>query len=89
MPNEKWILMAGITYDTSPVDEEDRTPDLPVDRQLRYAFGAQYHWKTNVDLGAAIVYADLGESEIENDKLLGEYESNDLIMIGLNFNWKL
>jgi long-chain fatty acid transport protein len=89
MPNEKWMFMAGVAYDTSPVDEEDRTPDLPVDRQLRYAFGTQYHWKANIDLGAAIVYADLGESEIENDKLLGEYESNDLIMIGFNFNWKL
>ena len=89
MPNEKWMFMTGFAYDTSPVDKVDRTPDLPVDRQLRYAFGTQYHWKANVDLGAAVVYADLGDSEIENDKLLGEYESNDLIMIAFNFNWKL
>jgi len=32
-----WMLMT----DSSPVENKD-PPDLPVDRQLRYAFGAQY-----------------------------------------------
>jgi long-chain fatty acid transport protein len=39
MPNKKWMFMTGVTYDTSPVDKVDRTPDLPVDRQVRLALG--------------------------------------------------
>ena len=41
-PSEKWLLQAGISYDTSPVDSDDRTPDMPIDRQVRYAVGVQY-----------------------------------------------
>lgn len=89
MANEKWMFMTGVAYDTSPVDKADRTPDLPIDRQARVAFGTQYHWKENVDIGAAIVYVDLGDAAIKNHKLLGEYEDNDAIIVGFNFNWKL
>jgi long-chain fatty acid transport protein len=87
--NEKWIFMTGVAYDTSPADKADRTPDLPVDRQVRLTFGTQYHWKENLDVGAAFVYADLGDAAIKNDKLLGDYKENDAIMFALNFNWKL
>jgi long-chain fatty acid transport protein len=89
MPNEKWILMTGVAYDTSPVDNEDRTPDLPVDRQVRLAVGIQHHWKENVDIGAAVVYANMGDAEIRNDTLVGEYSDNDLLMFAFNFSWKL
>ncbi len=89
MPNEKWMFMTGFAYDTSPADKADRTPDLPVDRQVRLALGTQYHWKENIDLGAAVVYADMGDSSIKNDKLVGDYSKNDLLMIAFNFNWKL
>ncbi|MFA9563662.1 MAG: hypothetical protein ACERLM_03000, partial [Acidimicrobiales bacterium] len=41
-PVEKWLLQLGFSYDTSPVDSDDRTPDMPIDRQIRYATGAQY-----------------------------------------------
>jgi long-chain fatty acid transport protein len=41
-PVDQWLLQLGIAYDTSPVDSDDRTPDMPIDRQIRYATGAQY-----------------------------------------------
>jgi len=89
IPNEKWIFMTGVAYDTSPAEKKYGNPLLPVDRQVRLAFGTQYHWKENVDIGAAFVYADLGESRIQTDKLIGDYEDNQAYMIGLNINWKL
>jgi long-chain fatty acid transport protein len=89
IPNEKWILMTGFAYDTSPVDKADRTPDLPVDRQVRLALGTLYHWQENIDVGAAIVYGNMGDSSIKNDKLLGDYSDNDLLFVAFSFNWKL
>ncbi len=41
-PVEDWLLQTGVTYDTSPVDEDDRTADMPIDRQIRFAVDAQY-----------------------------------------------
>jgi long-chain fatty acid transport protein len=89
IPNEKWMFMAGIAYDTSPADKVDRTPDLPVDRQVRYALGTLYRWQENIDVGAAIVYGDMGDSSIKNDKLVGDYSDNDLLFVAFSFNWKL
>jgi len=47
-PSEPWLLQVGFAYDTSPVDSDDRTPDMPIDRQIRYACGAQYTWSSRL-----------------------------------------
>ena len=41
---DRWLLQVGFSYDTSPVDSDDRTPDMPMDRQIRYTTGVQYKW---------------------------------------------
>jgi long-chain fatty acid transport protein len=41
-PVEEWLFQLGFAYDTSQVDSNDRTPDMPMDRQIRYATGVQY-----------------------------------------------
>jgi long-chain fatty acid transport protein len=61
-PATDWLLQLGFAYDTSPVDADDRTPDMPMDRQIRYATGVQYQWSEDVSLGGQFVYADYGEA---------------------------
>ena len=87
-PVEKWLLQLGFAYDTSPVDSDDRTPDMPMDRQIRYATGAQYQWSDRLSTGAQFVYADYGKAKIDNDLLKGDYKRNDLLFFALNANWK-
>ena len=87
-PVDKWLLQLGFAYDTSPVDREDRTPDMPIDRQIRYATGAQYKWSDRLSTGAQFVYADYGKAKIDNDLLKGEYKRNDIFFFALNANWK-
>jgi long-chain fatty acid transport protein len=87
-PVDKWLLQLGFAYDTSPVDKEDRTPDMPMDRQIRYATGAQYKWSERLSTGAQFVYADFGKAKIDNDLLKGEYKRNDIFFLALNANWK-
>ena len=87
-PVDKWLLQLGFAYDTSPVDKEDRTPDMPIDRQVRYATGAQYRWSDRLSTGAQFVYADYGKAKIDNDLLKGEYKRNDIFFFALNANWK-
>jgi long-chain fatty acid transport protein len=87
-PVEKWLLQLGFSYDTSPVDSDDRTPDMPIDRQIRYATGAQYKWSDRLSTGAQFVYADYGKAKIDNDLLKGDYKRNDLFFFAINANWK-
>jgi long-chain fatty acid transport protein len=87
-PVEKWLLQLGFAYDTSPVDSDDRTPDMPIDRQIRYATGAQYKWSERLSTGAQFVYADFGKAKIDNDLLQGDYKQNNILFFALNANWK-
>jgi long-chain fatty acid transport protein len=87
-PVEKWLLQLGFAYDTSPVDSDGRTPDMPIDRQIRYATGAQYQWNDRLSIGAQFVYADCGKAKIDNDLLKGDYQRNDILFFASNANWK-
>jgi long-chain fatty acid transport protein len=87
-PNDKWLLRSGFAYDTNPVDAGDRTADMPVDRQVRYAVGADYKWSETLTVGAAFVYADLGSAKISSPTLSGKYDDFDIYMLGVYANWK-
>jgi len=77
----------GITYDTSPVSDGNRTAYLPRDRQIRYAVGAQYQWNERMNVGGAFEYIDLGDAKIDDPTLLtGEYEENRIFMIAFNLS---
>jgi long-chain fatty acid transport protein len=86
--SKPWLLQFGIAYDTSPVDAEDRTADMPIDRQIRYNIGTQYEKSETLTIGCAFEYADLGDAEINSSTLKGSYKNNDVMALIINFNWK-
>jgi len=83
-----WLLKAGMAYDSSPVGASQRTADMPMDRQFRYAVGAQYQYSEALSLGGAFEYIDLGKGEINSSQLMGEYDRNDLFFFSFNGNFK-
>ena len=88
-PKRDWLYQAGITYDTSPVSDGNRTADLPSDRQIRYAIGAQYKWSERLTIGGAFEYIDLGDAAIDNpDILTGKYQDNELFVFAINMSYK-
>ncbi len=88
-PTHDWRLQAGIAYDTSPVSDGDRTAYLPMDRQIRYALGAQYQWNERVKVGGAFEFIDLGDARIDDPAILtGEYEDNHIIMFAAYFSYQ-
>jgi len=82
------LMQGGIAYDTSPVDEEDRTADMPVDRQIRLSVGTEYKPSEKVQYGVTLEYADLGEAEIKSQTLIGKYDRNGLLFLTFNVNWR-
>ncbi len=88
-PTDNWLLQAGITYDTSPVSDGNRTAYLPMDRQVRYAVGAQYQWNERMTIGGAFEYIDLGNARINDPTILtGEYVDNRIFMFALNLSYE-
>lgn len=90
-PVEEWLLQGGIAYDSSPVSSANRTPDMPIDRQIRYALGGQYTWSEKLTIGGAFEYLDMGNGKINNtapNGLVGDFGTNNILFITLNANWK-
>jgi long-chain fatty acid transport protein len=92
---EPWQLMLGWAYDTSPISStKDRSPAMPVDRQIRYATGVQYEWNKDIALGFAYTLIDAGECKINKKgdavtgDLKGKYDPNLIHAFNLNFVYR-
>jgi long-chain fatty acid transport protein len=87
-----WLLSVGVAYDESPVDSADRTPDMPLDRQWRYATGLQYDVNEDLTIGAAYTFLDAGKAKINQSEadnplrgeLSGDYSSNYIQFFNVN-----
>ena len=79
-----WSL--GFSYDSSPVEDEDRTIDLAFDEQ--YKFSGSYGWekseKLSFALGGTLVYLGKGKVDqvTQGVRLKGEFDNNYLLMLG-------
>jgi len=89
-----WLLMTGFAYDSSPVDNDDRTVDLPLDRQYRYSLGAQYQYSKDLTLGSAFEILDAGDARVNQTggplkgNLKGEFDSNAIYIFNVTANWR-
>jgi long-chain fatty acid transport protein len=81
------MLLLGFAYDTSPVTEANRSPSLPVDRQIRLAVGVQYDVNADYTIGLAYEYASLGSADINVSRaagvVQGDYQANSLNVFNL------
>jgi long-chain fatty acid transport protein len=84
---EPTLLQLGFAYDSSAVDTDDRSPALPVDRQIRFAVGVQYEINDAYTIGAAYEYANLGSADIDTTRrsgtVQGDYQTNSLNVFNL------
>jgi long-chain fatty acid transport protein len=92
---DPWLLSVGFAYDTDPVDNaENNTPDLALDRQIRYAAGLQYDWSADITVGVAYEFLDLGDANVNlkggplQGDLKGDYDPNHIHFIAVNLIWK-
>lgn len=82
--DDPWLLSVGIAYDESPVNDSNRTPDLPLDRQWRYATGIQYELSEDMTVGCAYELLDAGDADIDQNRgalageIVGDYSSNTI-----------
>ena len=79
-PWESWLLMVGAGYVSSAVDDENRTPDLPVDQQVRASLGVEYRISEHWAVGGNYTFLWLGDNEIDQTRplpgrLAGEYDA--------------
>ncbi|GMQ75437.1 MAG: outer membrane protein transport protein [Gammaproteobacteria bacterium] len=76
---QNWLLMTGVSYVSSSVDDADRTPDIPVDEQWRFAIGVENEMSGSFRWGATFSFVDLGDDKTDATnfagRLVGDYDS--------------
>ena len=87
-PDGKWAFTGGVSYDTNPVDADNRSPELPVDRQIHYALGSQYQLRDNMAVGGYLNYTDLGKARIDARNYSGKYKHNGVLQLAVFLDWK-
>lgn len=74
--NPLLTLQAGASYDSSPTDASHRTPDLPVDKQIRGGLGATLQVNPAVDLGFSYEYINFGRAPIDTTSFVGRLQGS-------------
>jgi len=90
--SERHRLSAGVAYDTSVVDDKDRTIDLPLDEQLKFSVGYATRGESNWGHAISASALWLGDGEIDQTsqgvRFKGEFDSNWLFIIGANLQYR-
>ncbi len=82
----KHAYSTGISYDSSVVDDDDRTIDLPMDKQIKLS--AAYAWEHSDKLGFALgaTLAYFGEGKVDQTaqgvRFKGEFDTNYAFFLG-------
>ena len=91
---QPWLLTAGVAYDSSMMDDEDRTPDLPLGKMWRFGLGASYDWSESLALGVGYTFLWSGDLDMDVNRgplagrVSGTYENTSMSFINFYLNWK-
>ena len=91
---DPWLLTAGVAYDSSMMDDEDRTPDLPLGEMWRFGAGARYGWSQKLSFGMGYTFLWSGDLDMDVNRgplagrVSGTYENTSMSFINFYLNWK-
>lgn len=92
-PVDNWLFSAGFAYDTSAVDDENRTFSAPMGESYRIGVGAQWQVSNSVNLGVAYEFLWAGDMSVEQDspvrgRVAGAYEDAWFSFFNVNLAWR-
>ena len=91
--SDPWLLSAGVAYDSAFLDDNQRSPVMPVGDTWRFALGGQYFWTPKVTVSGAYELAWGGNMPMTVSKpatgtVSGEYKDTAIHVINLALNYK-
>lgn len=91
-----WQLTGGVAYDSSAVDDENRTVVLPMGKAVRVGLGVQWQMNDRLSLGAAYEFlwggdmsVDQGSDTSLRGRVSGSFDDSWFSFFTLNLNWKI
>ncbi len=86
------IVAMGISYDSSPVTNKDRTADLPIDEQFRVAaaYGKNNPIGLSYSLSTSYVYFGEGKMDqtAQGERFKGKFDTNYLVFVAASVHYR-
>ena len=91
--SDPWRLSAGVAYDSSMLNDDERSPLFPVGATWRFALGGQYFWTPKVTVSGAYELAwggnlPMNVSNPVAGTVSGEYKDTAIHVLDLTVNYK-
>ena len=87
------FVSGGLGYDSSPVDDKDRTFILPIDEQFKFgvAFGKDSPTREDLSYSIGCSYTWFGDGKVDQTaqgvRTKGEFETNYAVFLGATFRY--
>ena len=80
-------VSVGFSYDSSPVDDNDRTFDLPFDETYKLSTAYVWHGSKHLDFSVGGTLYLMGDAKInqtsaDGTQVVGEFDTNRMLIIG-------
>ncbi|HRZ34840.1 MAG TPA: outer membrane protein transport protein [Candidatus Paceibacterota bacterium] len=91
--SDHWTLSGGAAYDSSAVDDADRTLSLPMGEAYRIGLGAHWQVSEKVNLGAAYEFLWSGDMPVVQDsnyrgRVSGSFRDSWFSFVTVDLTWK-
>jgi len=92
--SDPWRLSAGVAYDSAMLNDDQRSPALPVGDAWRFAVGGQYFWTPKVTVSGAYELAWSGNLPLDVSRgpvagtVSGEYKDTAIHVLDLTVSYK-
>jgi long-chain fatty acid transport protein len=92
---KEWVFSAGMAYDSSMFDDQDRPITMPVGEVWRFGVGAQYLMNADVTLGFAYELGYAGDMKVDQERgplagrISGQYGDTMLHYWAFSLQYKL
>ena len=91
--SEEWQMTAGIAYDSSPLENQDRPVAMPLGAIYRFGIGAQWQTSGVVTLGFAYELGYSGNLPVDQfrgqqaGRVVGSFAGSAMHFFALNLKW--
>lgn len=86
------VINVGVSYDSSPVNDGNRTVDLPLDSILALSFGFAHNASKGLTYaigGSALINGDgQVDQTAQNVRFAGEFDTNVVFLVGGSIQWR-
>ncbi len=84
-----FTLMAGFSYDKTPIPDSTLSFDLPDSDAYIYSVGVRYQANEHLNLGLAYLYDDKDDRSAANNVINGEFSGSGAHVVALGITYKL